>query len=72
MLHRAGVTANLARFVAETRWDDIPEPARHAAKRALMNFFAVALAGCRGEPVEIALTFAAGVLRPRAGDNHRA
>ena len=56
MLHRAGVTANLARFVAETRWEEVPEPARHAAKRALMNFFAVALAGCRGEPVEIALT----------------
>src|SRR6202035_2068437 len=28
---------------------------RHQAKRSLMNFFAVALAGCRTRPVEIAL-----------------
>ncbi len=55
MQHHAGTTRNLARFVAATRWDDIPEPARHAAKRALLNFFAVALAGCRAGPVEIAL-----------------
>ena len=55
MLHRPGVTQNLARFVVETRWDDIPEPVRHEAKRALLNFFAVALAGCRAGPVEIAL-----------------
>ncbi|MCA0305347.1 MAG: MmgE/PrpD family protein [Proteobacteria bacterium] len=50
-----GVTDTLARFVAETRAGDIPEAARHAAKRALLNFFAVALAGCRTEPVELAL-----------------
>jgi 2-methylcitrate dehydratase PrpD len=55
MLHRPGVTQNLARFVVETRWDDIPQPVRHEAKRALMNFFAVALAGARSAPVEIAL-----------------
>jgi 2-methylcitrate dehydratase PrpD len=56
MLHRPGVTQNLARFVVETGWNDIPEPVRHEAKRALLNFFAVALAGCRTGPVEIALT----------------
>jgi 2-methylcitrate dehydratase PrpD len=55
MLHRPGVTQNLARFVVEARWADIPDPVRHEAKRALMNFFAVALAGCRTGPVEIAL-----------------
>ncbi|HEX4297950.1 MAG TPA: MmgE/PrpD family protein, partial [Devosia sp.] len=65
MLHRSGVspnlvtanlvTQNLARFVVETRWDDLPSPVRHQAKRSLMNFFAVALAGCRTAPVEIAL-----------------
>ncbi len=55
MLHRPGVTQNLARFVVESRWDDIPEPVRHEAKRALLNFFAVALAGCRTDTVEIAL-----------------
>jgi 2-methylcitrate dehydratase PrpD len=55
MLHRSGVTQSLARFVVEARWDDIPSPVRHQAKRSLMNFFAVALAGCRTGPVEIAL-----------------
>jgi len=55
MLHRSGVTQRLARFVVGTRWDDIPSPVRHQAKRSLMNFFAVALAGCRTAPVEIAL-----------------
>ena len=55
MQPRPGVTQNLARFVVDTRWEDIPEQARHEAKRALLNFFAVALAGCRTEPVEIAL-----------------
>jgi 2-methylcitrate dehydratase PrpD len=55
MLPRQGVTQDLARFVVETRWEDIPEQARHEAKRALLNFFAVAIAGCRTEPVELAL-----------------
>ena len=55
MLHKPGVTQDLARFIVTTRWDDIPPPVRHQAKRSLMNFFAVALAGCRSGPVEIAL-----------------
>src|SRR5215470_12074459 len=52
---RSDVTPALARFVVETRWEDIPARARHEAKRGLLNFFAVALAGCRTEPVELAL-----------------
>jgi 2-methylcitrate dehydratase PrpD len=55
MVRRSGVTPALARFVVETRWQDVPAAARHEAKRALLNFFAVALAGCRTEPVELAL-----------------
>ncbi len=55
MLPRQGVTQDLARFVVETKWQDLPEQARHEAKRALLNFFAVAIAGCRTEPVELAL-----------------
>lgn len=55
MKARDGITAGLSRFVVETRWEDIPAEARHEAKRALLNFFAVALAGCRTEPVELAL-----------------
>ena len=46
----------LARFVAATRWEDVPPKVRHQAKRSFMNLFAVALAGCRTEPVEIALS----------------
>jgi 2-methylcitrate dehydratase PrpD len=55
MLPRQGVTHDLARFVVDTNWQDLPEQARHEAKRALLNFFAVAIAGCRTEPVELAL-----------------
>jgi 2-methylcitrate dehydratase PrpD len=55
MQPRSGTTETLARFVVDTRWDDIPAEARHEAKRALLNFFAVALAGCRTEPVAMTL-----------------
>src|SRR5712671_3643913 len=54
MQHTPAVTQTLARFAVEARWDDVPDAARHEAKRALMNFFAVALAGCRAPPVEVA------------------
>lgn len=55
MQPRPGVTQTLARFVANTRWQDIPDSVKHEAKRALLNFFAVALAGCRTPPIEMAL-----------------
>ncbi|MFI4998421.1 MAG: MmgE/PrpD family protein [Reyranellales bacterium] len=55
MLPRPGITQDLARFVVETRWEDMPDPVRHEAKRALLNFFAVTLAGCRTGLVEMAL-----------------
>jgi 2-methylcitrate dehydratase PrpD len=55
MPHEPGVTESLAHHVVATRWDDIPMRVRHQAKRSLINFFAVALAGCRTAPVEIAL-----------------
>jgi 2-methylcitrate dehydratase PrpD len=55
MLQRPEVTPALARFVAAARWEDVPPEVRHQAKRSFMNLFAVALAGCRTEPVEIAL-----------------
>src|SRR5581483_4208442 len=54
MLHKPDVTGTLARYVAATRWDDIPRDVRHQAKRSFINLFAVALAGCRTEPIEIA------------------
>ncbi len=55
MLPRQGVTPALARFIVDTKWNDLPEKARREAKRALLNFFAVAIAGCRTQPVELAL-----------------
>jgi 2-methylcitrate dehydratase PrpD len=55
MLHRPDVTPKLAGFVADISWNDIPGPVCHEAKRALLNFFAVALAGCRAGPVESVL-----------------
>ncbi len=55
MLDKPNVTQSLAHLVVTTRWEDIPRPVRHQAKRSFLNFFAVALAGCRTSPVEIAL-----------------
>ena len=49
------VTETLAHHIAATRWDDIPREVRHQAKRSLINFFAVTLAGCRSRPIETAL-----------------
>src|SRR6201989_2312528 len=56
MLHKPDVTATLARYLVATRWEEIPREVRHQAKRSFINLFAVALAGCRAEPVEIALS----------------
>ena len=55
MSNKPGVTEGLARHVVATRWEDIPSHVRHQAKRSLINFFAVTLAGCRSGPIEIAL-----------------
>src|SRR5262245_59241337 len=49
------VTQTLARFVAATGWDDLPDTVRHEAKRSILNFLAGALAGCHEPPIEIAL-----------------
>jgi len=55
MANDRGVTAGLAELVVETRWDDLPPQVTHQAKRSLMNFFAVALTGCRDQTFETAL-----------------
>jgi 2-methylcitrate dehydratase PrpD len=49
------VTKHLAQFIADTCWDALSPPVIHQAKRALVNFFAVALTGCRETPIETAL-----------------
>lgn len=48
-------TQTLARFVAESRWGDIPQVMRHEAKRALLNWVGCALGGCSDQTVERAL-----------------
>ncbi|HSF95510.1 MAG TPA: MmgE/PrpD family protein [Thermohalobaculum sp.] len=53
----------LASFAAGQSWAEIPAPVRHQARRALVNIFATAIAGCREPAVEIAL----GVMAPFAG-----
>jgi 2-methylcitrate dehydratase PrpD len=55
MLHNPGVTGRLAQFVVGTQWDDLPAPVAHQVKRSLLNFFAVALTGCRTVTFETAL-----------------
>jgi 2-methylcitrate dehydratase PrpD len=55
MPHNTDVTQRLAQFVAETKWDALKPPVAHEAKRALLNFFAVALTGCREPAIETVL-----------------
>lgn len=49
------ISASLAQFVATGCWDAIPAAARHEAKRALLNFFAVSMAGCSDTTIRIAV-----------------
>ncbi|ASW01262.1 MmgE/PrpD family protein [Paraburkholderia aromaticivorans] len=42
----AQVTQQVAQWVADTTWQDVPAAVRHEAKRSLVNYVAVALAGC--------------------------
>jgi 2-methylcitrate dehydratase PrpD len=55
MLQTPGVTERLAHFVVGTRWDDLKPKVVQQAKRSLMNFFGVALTGCRDQTIETAL-----------------
>ncbi|MER1967849.1 MmgE/PrpD family protein [Castellaniella sp. GW247-6E4] len=52
---RRAVTAELTRFVAESRWEDLPAEVRRVARRSLLNFFAVALAGCGDGTLDVAV-----------------
>jgi 2-methylcitrate dehydratase PrpD len=55
MLDNLQVTKRLAQFVADTQWNALSPSVIHQAKRALVNFFAVALTGCREPTIETAL-----------------
>jgi len=49
------VTATLARYVVNSRWEDIPQRVRHEASRALLNWLGCAIGACRHATVERAL-----------------
>jgi 2-methylcitrate dehydratase PrpD len=48
-----GVTQQLAHFIAESRWSDVPDDVRHEAVRAVVNWLGCAIGGCRDETVEV-------------------
>jgi 2-methylcitrate dehydratase PrpD len=50
-----GVTAQLARFVCETSYEDLPQTTRHAARRALVNIVGCCLSGAQHPIVEAAM-----------------
>src|SRR5688500_351313 len=60
---QVNATRTLARFIAQSRSEELPEPVRQAAKRTLLNFLGCALGGCRDLAVEHALA----VLRDFSG-----
>lgn len=49
------VTRTLARYLVNSRWEDIPERVRHEASRALLNWLGCALGASRHGTVERAL-----------------
>ena len=52
---KRGASAQLAHFAVAASWDSISPEVRHQTKRALINFFATALAGCK-DPALLAAT----------------
>lgn len=50
------LTGSLARFVTQTQWRDLPGAVRNEAKRSLVNYFAVALAGAHDPTLDKAVS----------------
>lgn len=59
-------TEVLGRFVAASRWEDLPPVLQHEGKRSLLNFIGCALGVARSPPIEMAMR----VLEPLSG-THR-
>ena len=49
------VSTQLATFISDASWEQIPDPIRHEIKRSLLNYFAVALAGCNDRTLDQAV-----------------
>jgi 2-methylcitrate dehydratase PrpD len=54
-IDQSHVTGKLARFVAGSRWEDIPPEVRREGVRGLLNFVGVALGGAQDEAMDIAV-----------------
>jgi len=52
---KSGATAVLARYLIESAYDDLPQPARREAARALLNWLGCAIGSSRHETVERAI-----------------
>jgi 2-methylcitrate dehydratase PrpD len=62
------LSRTLAQFVARTAWSDVPVRVRREAVRALVNYFAAALAGCSDPTIErVAPVFARFSANAEAG-----
>jgi 2-methylcitrate dehydratase PrpD len=74
-IQAVAVTDTLAHFASEWQWEDVPAAVRHEAKRALLNFFAVALGGCNDPAIAkvaaVLHSFRAGVAATVIGRNER-
>lgn len=57
------VTRTLARYVVDSRFENIPGPVRNEAIRSLVNWVGCAIGGCRHESVDKAMA----AMRPFAG-----
>jgi len=58
------VTQTLARYLVQSRWEDIPPRVRHEAARALVNFMGCALGAARHRTTESALAAVREVAGP--------
>jgi len=50
----AGITATLARFLVQSRYEDIPAPVRHEAARAVLNWLGCAIGAANHETIDCA------------------
>src|SRR6187401_2607292 len=58
------VTQELAAFVADSRWEDIPAEVRREGVRSLLNFVGCALGGCHDEAIALAMQVLAPTFGP--------
>src|SRR5262245_37724709 len=55
MEHAMEITLPLARYIVDSRFEDLPEKIRHEGERAFVNWMGCVLGGCRQNVVERAL-----------------